>query len=203
MQVNQRLQFMLLAVVGGLMGGISSGYLLHTGAVYAQPGTERAVVAKRFQLVGDDGQLRGFFSADADGTAILNLADKKGKPRIGLAVKPDGSPSVNVYGVNGIQQVTLGVAGNQAGLSVRTETSDRAFIGALPVVIQESKYLVETENVCGVHLEPRWNAVHFNTREDHHRIRDVGCDFGHQIRMPCAGRGVVSPPAQGQPCRLV
>lgn len=129
MQVNQRLQFMLLAVVGGLMGGISSGYLLHTGAVYAQPGTERAVVAKRFQLVGDDGQLRGFFSADADGTAILSLADKKGKPRIGLAVKPDGSPSVNVYGVNGIQQVTLGVAGNQAGLSVRTETSDRAFIG--------------------------------------------------------------------------
>ena len=131
MRLDRRLQSMLLAVVGGLIGGFTSEHLLHPGAASAQSSAARTLTAKKFQLIDDDGQLRGYFSAEADGTTLLTMADRKGRPRVGVAVKPDGSPSVNVYGVGGAQQVTLGVAEDVAGLVVRTDKNESAFLGIL------------------------------------------------------------------------
>jgi hypothetical protein len=114
------------------VGGVMSNPFFGTGVVSAQTNVDRIVRAKRFQLVDDNGHLRGFFSADRDGTSILSLCDKNGTPRAALAVKPDGSPSVNVYGVNAEEQVTLGVVGKTAGLTISRDNQERAFVGVSP-----------------------------------------------------------------------
>jgi hypothetical protein len=72
---------LILAGIAGFVGGVVSNLFLGTALVSAQTKVEKVVMATRFQLVDGDGHLRGFFSADPDGTSILSLCDKNGTPR--------------------------------------------------------------------------------------------------------------------------
>ncbi len=85
------------------------------------------VKAKRFVLVGQDGQPRGGLSVDTDGIAALRLFDQDGLPRALLSVTANGSPTLSlveqgrprvmlnlgpglvVYDKGGLPRATLGV----------------------------------------------------------------------------------------------
>jgi len=59
------------------------------------------VKAKRFVLVGQDGQPRGGLSVDTDGIAALRLFDQDGLPRATLGVTLAGAPTLTLTDLQG------------------------------------------------------------------------------------------------------
>lgn len=176
MKMNQRGLLILMAGIAGFVGSLISNQFFGARVVSAQTNADRIVVAKRFQLVDENGRLRGFFSADPDGTSLLGLCDRSGKARIALAVKPDGSPSVNVYGVNAEEQVAIGVAGKTVGLTISTDNQERAFLG----VSEDGKSGVGIFAKGGRRLwvRPDIELAHGSTQDNNCSVCVVGCCVG-------------------------
>ncbi|MGA9994638.1 MAG: hypothetical protein WBP93_04440 [Pyrinomonadaceae bacterium] len=64
-------------------------------------GAEKQAAMKRFMDNGEDGAQRIVVKKLRDKTALISLADTKGKPRIKMSVAPDGTPKLDFLDENG------------------------------------------------------------------------------------------------------
>jgi hypothetical protein len=64
-------------------------------------GAEKQAAIKRFMDNGEDGAQRIAVKKLRDKTALISLADTKGKPRIKMSVAPDGNPKLDFLDENG------------------------------------------------------------------------------------------------------
>jgi len=75
-------------------------------------GAEKEAAIKRFIDNGEDGAQRIAVKKLRDKTAIIALADTKGKPRIRMLVAPDGTPKLDFLDENGKVTYSLPNASN-------------------------------------------------------------------------------------------
>ncbi len=64
-------------------------------------GAEKQAAIKQFIDSGEDGAQRIMVKKLRDKTALISLADTKGKPRIKMSVAPDGTPRLDFFDENG------------------------------------------------------------------------------------------------------
>ena len=123
---------LVLTVSAGIVGGMLSGLLLSTELVAAQAILKRPKVieAQSFRLLDQEGRARAVFETgpdgavglamaksgiirirfilDANGNAILDLTDEKGKSHATLTVTAAGSPSLSMRDNNNLSEAWLG-----------------------------------------------------------------------------------------------
>jgi hypothetical protein len=80
-----------LALVSGLVGGTVSSQFFVGVPVFAEkaPQETQVIRAERFEVVDEDGKIRGELGLRSDGVPILRLYDEDGAPRVGLSPKGD------------------------------------------------------------------------------------------------------------------
>lgn len=67
--------------------------------------------AKRFELVDDDGNVRGAFALVAE-RPILSLKDAYGEMRVALCITSDGQPTLSIMDADGEQRAMLTLTEN-------------------------------------------------------------------------------------------
>lgn len=77
-------------------------------------GAEKQAALKQFIDNGEDGTQRIAVKKLRDKTALISLADTKGKPRIKMSVAPDGTPKLDFLDENGKVTYSLPTSSNTA-----------------------------------------------------------------------------------------
>lgn len=120
-------------LVAGLIGSLAL-----SGAIVFDPGVVRGLSdfgsearARRFVLEDGDGNLRGLWQADDDGTVRLSIHDAAGRPRMNLVVLNDGAPGISFVDESDRRRVVLGLLPDQTSTLVFADGSGvpRAVLG--------------------------------------------------------------------------
>jgi hypothetical protein len=89
-------------------------------AAAAKPDIPDVVTAKSFQIVDNDGKIRGELGFTDDGAQGLVLRDPDGKERALIAVSPDGFAAMRLFGATGDKSfagITVSPHGSGLGLA--------------------------------------------------------------------------------------
>lgn len=90
-------------------------------SVHAAPDTTppKTLTAQEFQLVDKEGNKRGLFGLQPDGSPYIALLDKQGKAHVTVRIRPDGSSSYAMNDPDGTNRVLLDTRTNgSASISV-------------------------------------------------------------------------------------
>lgn len=107
-----------------------AGSLAMSGAIIFAPdlvggvsdlGTE--VHARRFVLEDEDGNLRGLWQLDEEGTVRLSIHDVAGHPRMNLSVLQDGAPGISFVDEEDRRRVVVGLLPDQTSTLVFADRS--------------------------------------------------------------------------------
>jgi hypothetical protein len=110
--------YAILALVGGIFGGVVSGHLVPREAE-ASARAARELKANKFILVDTDGNERGVFQVDKKGIAGVSLEDQTGRQRSEFRVGADGGAAIAFYDQSGSKRVVLGeTPGARDGLAI-------------------------------------------------------------------------------------
>jgi hypothetical protein len=107
-----RKQFWLLAVLcmaTSLLGGGLVTLMFQGTPAWAKQNVMNVVSARKFQLVGQDGVIRGLWHIDSEKDIRLQLSDGEGYPRMFLTVTENGHSDISVFSedLNGCATMTL------------------------------------------------------------------------------------------------
>ncbi|MEJ2205399.1 MAG: hypothetical protein P8170_14975 [Gemmatimonadota bacterium] len=90
----------MLAVVAVYPGLLSTGSAGNEGGV---------LQVSALELVGEDGQPRGRWAVDEDGSVRLSLLDRQARTRLGLTVLGGGHPGLSLVNSEGKRRAVLGL----------------------------------------------------------------------------------------------
>jgi len=129
-----RSRFLIRVLMVGLFGSLAlSGAIIFDPALVRDlTDVGREVRASVFALEDDDGNVRGLWQLDEEGTVRLSIHDTEGRPRMNLAVLQDGSPGISFVDESERRRVVLGLLPDQTGTLVFADRSGvpRAILGA-------------------------------------------------------------------------
>lgn len=112
----------ILALIGGMMGGVVGTYLMPQGALAATRSARvrnRTLEAQRFVLLGPHGERRGLLHVLKNGTADLAMMDQNGRVRAEMRVAADGGAAIGFYDPEGRRRVIVGEsAKDHAGIGL-------------------------------------------------------------------------------------
>ena len=108
---------LVVALVGGMIGGALSTHLGEGSAYALHRGAAKGIRADKFILVGPDGRERGVWQVTSGGLADLSMNDQEGKNRAELRVAQDGRASLGFFDEQGVKRVVLGATAKLQGRS--------------------------------------------------------------------------------------
>jgi hypothetical protein len=132
-RAHRRRGWMNALLLVGLAGSVAVG-----GAIIFDPALARGLTdvgsevhAHRFVLEDQDGNLRGLWQLDEEGTVRLSIHDAAGNPRMNLAVLEDGAPGISFADGDDRRRVVLGLLPDQTSTLVFADGSGipRAVLG--------------------------------------------------------------------------
>lgn len=93
----------VLALLGGLVGGLVSSQLFVGRPVFAETAlqNEQVVVAREFRLVDRQGKTRAALKFSPSSGPSLAMIDESGKARAALGLLGDGTPFLGMLDKNG------------------------------------------------------------------------------------------------------
>jgi hypothetical protein len=101
------------------------GSVVLSGAIIFDPALVRGLTdvgsevrGHRFVLEDDDGNLRGLWQLDDEGTVRLSIHDAEGHARMNLAVLEDGAPGISFVDGDDRRRVVLGLLPDQTSTLV-------------------------------------------------------------------------------------
>lgn len=100
MAYRDRWMFSLLAITGGLVGGILSPRIFQPSVIAGQIPHE--LVAEKFVVQDKDGNRLAILAADG-----IGLVDRKGNVRVNFGVLSDGTPALVFYDEKGHMRASL------------------------------------------------------------------------------------------------
>jgi len=124
--------------VNALLGVGLAGSLALSGAIIFDPAlvrglTEigREVRAQRYVLEDNDGNVRGLWQIDDEGSVRLSIHDASARPRMNLTVLADGAPGVSLVDEADRRRVVLGLLPDRTSTLVFADGSGipRAVLG--------------------------------------------------------------------------
>ena len=102
-----------------------AGSLALSGAIVFDPALVRGLTdvggevrAYRYVLEDDDGQVRGLWQLEDDGSVRLSIRDAAGHPRMNLTVLEDGAPGISLVDEADRRRVVLGLLPDRTGTLV-------------------------------------------------------------------------------------
>lgn len=139
--------FIVLAMLAGFLGGVVS----NGTRVEAQGGTSRAVSSQNFQLVDNNGKMRGSWTNCSGGSPCLNLFDDQGKLRLQLGIySAAGEAGLPFIILNNERQepkaILRLVGGNAAPVLVLKNNNQDKMIMGLDFQNSEEPFLVRYDN---------------------------------------------------------
>jgi hypothetical protein len=124
--------------INALLGVGLVGSLALSGAIIFDPALVRGLTeigsevrAHRYVLEDDDGNVRGLWQLDEDGSVRLSIHDASSHPRMNLTVLADGAPGVSLVDEADRRRVVLGLLPDRTGTLVFADGSGvpRAVLG--------------------------------------------------------------------------
>jgi len=135
-QAHRRRGWMNAVLLIGLAGSLAISGAIILDPALVQGLTEltdavREVRGQRFVLEDADGNLRGLWQLDAEGTVRLSIHDSAGNPRMNLAVLEDGAPGIAFVDESDRRRVVLGLLPDQTSTLVFADAGGipRAVLG--------------------------------------------------------------------------
>jgi hypothetical protein len=99
--------YAVLALTGGVLGGLAGGRLRATAAVSAAQLPPRIIAAQEILLVDAKGDTRGALSLNKAGDAGLSFYGHQGKVRIALQVSSSDGVGFKVFDPGGALRISL------------------------------------------------------------------------------------------------
>lgn len=101
----------VLAIIGGVAGGLLGSYVLNARPVVA---SEKAPVAKvlraqSLSIVDDSGAERATIRIEQDGLVRFSMFNKRGERRVAVGVLGDGEPAIGLFDSNGQPRIGMNV----------------------------------------------------------------------------------------------
>ncbi len=101
----------ILAILGGVAGGLVGSYLFAAHPVVA---SEKAPVAKvlkaqELAIVDDSGAERATIKVEQDGLVRLSMFNKRGERRVAVGVLGDGEPAIGLFDSAGQPRIGMNV----------------------------------------------------------------------------------------------
>jgi hypothetical protein len=119
-RVNRRRGWWNAVLLIGLAGSLAV-----SGAIIFDPALVRGLTeigsevrGHRFVLEDEDGNLRGLWQLDDEGTVRFSIHDAAGNPRMNLAVLEDGAPGISFVDESDRRRVVLGLLPDQTSTLV-------------------------------------------------------------------------------------
>jgi prepilin-type processing-associated H-X9-DG protein len=132
-RAQKRIRWTHSLLVAGLIGSLvlSGAIIFDPGVLRGLSGVGTEVRAHRFVLEDEDGNLRGLWQLDDDGTVRLSVHDVAGRPRMNLVVRDDGAPGISFVDESDRRRVVLGLLPDQTSTLVFADGSGvpRAVLG--------------------------------------------------------------------------
>jgi hypothetical protein len=144
--------YAVLALIGGVLGGLAGGRLSATAVAAAARVPPRTMSAQEILLVDAEGNTRCALSLNKDGEPGLSLYDHHGKQRIAIQISEDEGPGFKLFNAAGVLRISMMISGDQipALRLFDSQRHPRALLGvdpegeaALAFYSQEGKLLRE------------------------------------------------------------
>jgi hypothetical protein len=144
--------YAVLALIGGVLGGLASNRLSATAAATVAQVPQRTMVAQEILLVDAKGNRRGALSLNKNGDPALSFYDHQGKLRTALQISDDEGLGFKLFDTNGALRLSLIINADQipALRLFDSQRHPRALLGvdpqgeaALDFYSQEGKLLRE------------------------------------------------------------
>lgn len=100
---------MLVALLGGLVGGTASGWFFHARAAAAAEPSPRTVIGQKFALVDQRGKERALLYMTAGGEPSLAFYGNDGKQQMVLGLGAKGEPALALYDAKGVERGSFAV----------------------------------------------------------------------------------------------
>lgn len=107
----QGLKAGMLAILGGVAGGLLGSYLFTAHPVVASEKAPAAKVlrAESLSIVDESGAERATIKVEQDGLVRLSMFNKKGERRIAVGVLGDGEPAIGLFDSSGQPRIGMNV----------------------------------------------------------------------------------------------
>lgn len=101
----------VLAIVGGVAGGLLGSYLFAAHPVVASEQAPAAKVLRAHALliVDDSGAERASIKVEQDGLVRLSMFNKRGERRVAVGVLGDGEPAIGLFDSGGQPRIGMNV----------------------------------------------------------------------------------------------